>query len=152
FRQVDGDVFVRFVLNAVNHADDHFWTTNTHFEAFATHGFDQYREVQLATARDLELVSGVAFFNAQCNVVQQLFVQTFLDVTGSHELAFFTAERRVVYLEGHGNGWLVNGQRLHRFNVLWVAQGVGDEQLFEAADADDVAGSSFFDVYTVQTV
>ncbi|RML47359.1 hypothetical protein APX70_200362 [Pseudomonas syringae pv. maculicola] len=152
FRQVDGDVLERFVLDAINHADDHFRTTNTHFEAFATHGFDQYREVQLTTAGDLELVGGVAFFNAQGNVVQQFFVQTFLDVTAGDELAFFTAERRVVYLERHGNGRFVNGQRLHRFNVLWVAQGVGDEQLFEAADADDVAGSCFFDVYTVQTV
>ena len=83
----------RFVLDAVNHTDDHFRTTNTHFEAFATHGFDQYREVQLTTAGDFELVGGVAFFNAQSNVEQQLLVQTFLDVTAGHELAFFTAER-----------------------------------------------------------
>ena len=108
--------------------------------------------MQLTTAGDLELVSRVAFFNAQSNVVQQLFVQTFLDVTGRHELAFFTAERRVVYLESHGNGWLVNGQRLHRFNVHRITQGVGDEQRIHTADANDVACRSFFNVYTVQTV
>src|SRR3546814_9473225 len=51
-------------------------------------------------------------FNAQCHVVEQLLVQTLLDVTAGHELAFFTAEWRVVDLEGHGNGWLVDGQRL----------------------------------------
>ena len=108
--------------------------------------------MQLTTARHFELVSGVAFFNAQGNVVEQFFVQTFFDVTAGDELAFTAAERRVVNLEGHRNGWFVNGQRLHRFNIQWVAQSVGDEQLVEAADADDVACRSFFNVDTVQTV
>ncbi|MNZ27469.1 hypothetical protein D3C78_446880 [compost metagenome] len=108
--------------------------------------------MQLTTAGNLELVSRVAFFNAQCNVVQQLFVQTFLDVTAGDELAFLAAERRVVDLEGHRNGRLVNGQWLHRLDVVHVAQGVGDEQLVETADADDVASLGFFDVDTVQAV
>ncbi len=108
--------------------------------------------MQLTTAGNFELVSRVAFFNAQRHVVQQLFVQTVLDVTAGDELAFLAAERRVIDLEGHGNGRLVNGQRLHRFDVVLVAQGVGDEQFIHTADANDVAGSSFFDVNTVQTV
>ena len=108
--------------------------------------------MQLTTAGDLELVGAVAFFNAQGHVVQQLLVQTLLDVAAGDELAFLAAERRVVDLEGHGNGRLVDGQRLHRFDVVDVAQGVGDEQLIHTADADDVTGGGFFDVHAVQAV
>jgi hypothetical protein len=43
------------------------------------------------------------------------------------ELAF-TLQERSRSPEGHGNSWFVNGQRLHRFDVQWVAQSVGDEQ------------------------
>src|SRR5690606_31047555 len=114
FRDVDGDVLERLLLDAVDFADDHFRTTYSHLEAFTTHGFDQYRQVQFATARYLELVRRIGFLNAQGNVVQQLFVQTVLDVAAGDELAFLAAERRVVDLEGHRNGRLVNGQRLHR--------------------------------------
>ena len=53
---------------------------------------------------------------------------------------FAAGERRIVDLEGHAHGRLVDGQRRQRLDVLRVAQGIGDEQLLHAADADDVAG------------
>ena len=46
---VDDDIFIGLMLFAVNFLDHNFWTRNAQLKAFATHGFDQYRQVQLTT-------------------------------------------------------------------------------------------------------
>src|SRR5690606_21872591 len=147
---VDDDILVGLLLLAVDFLDDHFRAAYGQLEAFTAHGFNEYRQVQFTTAGDLELVRGVAFFNAQGDVVQQFLLQTLLDVAAGDELAFLAGERRVVGLEGHGHGRLVNGQWRQGFDVVHVAQGVGDVQLVHAADADDVAGLGFFDFNALQ--
>lgn len=96
--------------------------------------------MQFATAGNLELLRAVARLDAQRHVMQQFLLQALLDVAAGDELAFAAGERRIVDLEGHAHGRLVDGQRRQRLDVLRVAQGIGDEQLLHAADADDVAG------------
>src|SRR5690606_19136693 len=59
---VDDDVLVRLLFLAVERTDKHFRAADGQLKAFAAHRFDQYRQVQLATTGDLELVRGVAFF------------------------------------------------------------------------------------------
>src|SRR5690554_1412920 len=53
---VDDYLFIGLLLDPVDLLDDHLGTTYRQFEAFATHGFNQHREVQFATARDDELL------------------------------------------------------------------------------------------------
>lgn len=64
--------------------------------------------LQLTTTGNLEFLRAVAWLNTQGHVMDQFLFQTVLDVPRGNVLAFFTSERRVVDLERHGNGWLVN--------------------------------------------
>src|SRR5690606_41165158 len=84
-------------------------------------------------------ISILGFFNSQRNVVHQLFVQAVKDLTRGNEFTFFTTERRGVDVEEHGYGWFINGQGWQRFDVLRIADGVGDVQFTQTGDSDDVA-------------
>ena len=95
--------------------------------------------MQFTTAGDAELVRIFGLFHAQGHVVDQLLVQTLQNVAGGDELAFFTGERRGVDLEGHVHGRLVNGERRQGFDGTVVTDGVGDLQLAQTGDGDDVA-------------
>ncbi len=139
FFHVHGYGFERFLQFAIDGAQDNFRTGYRQLVAFATHVFDQDGEVQFTTTGYAELVRIIGLFHAQGHVVDQLLVQTLQDVAGGHELAFFTGERRGVDLEGHVHGRLVNGERRQRFNGTGVADGVGDLQLAQTGDGDDVA-------------
>jgi len=73
-----------------------------------------------------------------------LAVQAVLELAAGQELAtgqvLVAGERRVVDLEGHRDGRLVHGQRRQRFRGVQRADRVGDGQLGDAGDGDDVAG------------
>src|SRR5690606_14616919 len=71
----------------------HFRTGHAQFKAFPTHGFDQYRQVQLAPAGHHELVGRVALLYPQRHVMDQLPFQTLLDITAGDEFAILTGER-----------------------------------------------------------
>src|SRR5450830_2013744 len=51
FFYVNRQVFKRLVTHAIHHFEHHAWTRHSQLEAFATHVFDQNRQVQLAAAR-----------------------------------------------------------------------------------------------------
>ena len=59
-------------------------------------------------------------------------------------------ERRVVDLEGHADRRLVDGQRRQRFGRVERAEGVGDAEVGDAGDGDDVAGFGFLDFDALQ--
>src|SRR5476649_2814371 len=63
----------------------------------------------------LSLHDALPIFNAQGNVVEQFLVQTFLDVTAGDELAFTTAERRVVNRSEEHTSELQSHSDLHSF-------------------------------------
>ncbi len=138
---IDNHLLVRLLDNTVNFFLDNFWTRNTHFETFTTHGFDQYRQVQFTTPRNDEFVWGIARLNTQSNVVDKFLVQTIFDVSRGDELAFFTGERRIVHDKGHAYGWLINTQGRQSFNIFWITQGVGDAQAINAIDTNNVTRS-----------
>ena len=121
---VNNNVLVRLLFLAVHFPDNHFRATYSQLKVLATHIFDQHRQVQLSTTGHLELVHAFAFFNPQGHIVQQFFFQTLFDIATGDKLALFTAERRIVDLEGHGHGGLVNGQRRQCLDVIHVTQSV----------------------------
>ena len=152
FFHVDHDDFVRLLDLAIHFLLDNFRTGNTQLEAFTAHGFDQYRQVQFTTAGDAEFFRSITGLDTQCHVVDQLTFQTLLDVAAGDELAFLTGEGRVVDLEGHGHGRLVHGQGRQCLDHIRITQGIGDVQLVQTGDADDVAGFGSIHFDTIQTV
>src|SRR3546814_12363277 len=84
---------------------DDFRARHRQLEAFAAHGFDQHRQVQLAATGDQELVRVRAFLDLQRDVVQGFALQPFAQLAAGDELAaaavLVAGERRVVDLEGH---------------------------------------------------
>src|SRR5690606_31886493 len=144
-------VFERLLFTAVDFAEDNFRTGNRHLETFTTHVFDQNRQVQFTTTGYAEGISVFRFFNAQRNVVHQLFVQAVKDLTRGNEFTFFTTERRGVDVEEHGYRWFINRQGWQRFHVMRVADGVRDVQLAQTGDRDDITRCSQIAVDTLQT-
>ena len=145
FVKVKDDEFVGFVGFAVDFFVDDFGTRDAEFVAFAAHGFDEHGEVQLAPAADFEFVGVVHFFNAQGDVVDEFALQAFFDLPASDEFAFAPSEGGVVDLEGHAHGRLVHGEVRQGFNVVRVAEGVGDVERVNAGKGDDVAGGGAVD-------
>src|SRR5690606_3413896 len=136
--------FDRLHRLAVDLLDDHFRTRDGELETFAAHVLDQHRQVQFAAARDQELVGILELFDPQGDVVHGLALQPVLDLAAGEELAtrqvLAAGERRVVDLEGHRDRRLVDGQRRQCLGLVERADGVGDGQVGDAGDRDDVAG------------
>ena len=72
---------------AVDFLDDDFGARHGQLVAFATHGFDQHRQMQFAAARHLELVGSSVVFDAQRDVVQRLAHQALAHLAAGQELA-----------------------------------------------------------------
>src|SRR6201991_1055384 len=140
---VDHQFLDRLHLLAVDFLEDDFRTRHRQLVAFATHVLDQHRKMQFAAARDQELVGVGAVFHAKGDVVHLLAVETLTQLTAGEELAareiLVADERRVVDLEGHADHRLVDAQRRQRFRRIRRGQRVGDGQVGDARDGDDVA-------------
>ena len=66
--------------------------------------------------------------------------QAFFDLPTGDEFAFAPSEGGVVDLEGHAHGRLVYGEVRQGFDVVRVAEGIGDVEWVDAGEGDDVAG------------
>ena len=108
--------------------------------AFAPHHLDQDRELQLAAAEDLDLLGRVGVLDLQRHVAEQLALQPLAQVTRGHELPIAPGHRRRVDAEDHRHGRLVDGDRRNRDPMLGVGDGLADGDVFDAGQADDVAG------------
>ena len=154
FLDVDHQLFDRLHQLAVDFLDDDFRARYRQFEAFATHRLDQHRQVQFTTTGDQELVGIGAFLDLQRDVVQGLTLQPLADLAAGDELAaaevLATGERRVVDLERHADGRLIDGQR-QGLRGVHRAQGVGDAEALDAGNGDDIAGLGFLDLDPLQT-
>ena len=108
---IDGHLFDRFALLAVDLLDDDLGLSYLEFVTFATHGFDQHREVQHAPSEYDETVGVGSRFDAQGEVFLQLAVEALLDMAGGDVFAVLAEERRVVDREEHRHRRFVDGDR-----------------------------------------
>ena len=122
---------------------DDFGARHGQFVAFAAHGLDQHRQMQFATARNLEFVRVLGFLDTQCDIVQNFAHQPIADLAAGHEPAFLAAERRIVHLERHADGGLVHGHDRQTFGGIDRADRIGNAQALDAGNRDDVAGFGF---------
>ena len=96
--------------------------------------------MQFAAARHDKAIRRAAFLHAQRDIVQKLPVQTVADVAAGDELPLAAGERRVVHLEGHAHGRLVDVQRRQGLGGVRRTERGRDLETIDAGDADDVAG------------
>ena len=141
FLDIDGQRLPRLADLAVDCLQNHLGAGNGQLVAFAAHVLDQDREVQLATAGNLELVRVLGRLDAECDVVDQLLVEARAQVAAGDVLALAPAQRRVVDLKGHADRRLVYQQRRQRLDHFGIADRVRDLQPVDAGKGDDVAGA-----------
>ena len=150
--QVDGEVFIRLALLAVDFLVHHARLADGQLEAFAAHVFQQDGEVQFATAGDAEHVGVAGFIDAQRDVDQQFLGQAFADLAAGDELAFGAGQRRRVDHEVHVQRRFVHRQHRQADRVFAVADGDADADGVQPGNDDDVAGFGFFHRHAVQTL
>ncbi len=107
--------------------------------ALAAHGLDEHREVHDAPALDLEGVRAVGGGELQRHVPRGGPLQAREDLAAGDVVAFLAREGRVVDVEHHRDGGLVEGDGGQGLHVLGVAQRVADAKLLHAGHDGDVA-------------
>ncbi len=135
---------------AVDFSLYHFRARYAQLVTFPAHGFDQYRQVQFTPAGDLELVGAVALLHAQRDVVNQFLFQAVLDIARGDVFAFPPGKGGVVDHKRHADRGFVHGQGGQGLDVIRVAQGVGNTQIVDAVDADDIPGAGVLGLHPVQ--
>jgi hypothetical protein len=89
---VDFQQFVRFALLAVDLANDDFRLANRQFITFATHGFDQYGQMQNTSTGNLEGFLVFCLFNSQSHIGLKFAVQSVTQISAGDELAMLTSQ------------------------------------------------------------
>ena len=152
-RYVDGQCFHRLHQLAVFIAvHNNLRFTNLQLKAFTTHGFNQNRQMQLATTSNLISIRAVGFFNTHGNVGFNLFEQTVTQVTAGNEFAFTTGKRAVVNVEEHGQSRFVNLDALQSFRIFAVSDGVADVSVLQTDQRNDITCFNLRHFYTLQAL
>ena len=110
------------------------------FVAFAPHGLDQNRQLQLAASHDATGFGTARFLNSKGDIRQQLFFQTLAQIARCDVRAFAAGERRCVDRENHRDRRLIDlnvRQRLRRFRIR---DGLADVYSLNPGNRENVAG------------
>jgi hypothetical protein len=135
---VDGELLEGLARDAVDHLDHDPRAGDRELIALAAHVLDQDREVQLAAPGDQELVRIVGRLHRRATLWMSSRASRSRDLAAGEELPVAPRERGVVDLEvmltvGSSTVSAAAPRRSRR-----VAQGVGDAQVVDAGDRDDV--------------
>src|SRR6266850_4126599 len=114
--------------------------------AFAAHLLDNDSDLHFTTATDVENVRSLGLLDSNGNIGPNFLNQPLPDVAGGDEFAVDASERAVVDRELHLNGGRIDRHEGQRHAVFGIGDGFADEDVFEAGQADDVAGMSFGDL------
>ncbi len=139
FFDVDGEQFVGLAFHAINILENHPRARDGQFVAFAAHIFDEDGQMQLAPAGNQEDVGILGVLDAQGNIGKQFLVQTLTNLAAGDEFAFLTRKGRGIDLEIHRQGGLVDLQRWQGHELVGLAEGHANTDLFNAGDEHDVA-------------
>ena len=139
FFDVDGKKFVRFLLFAVHHLQEHAGTAHGELVPFAAHVFKKNREVQFTAAADFPHGFIRRGTQTHGNVGLQFAFQTFTNLAARHELAFATRERRRVHHEVHREGGFIHLQHRERFRSGRIRNRRTDVEIFDTVHKNDVA-------------
>ena len=151
FRHVDDDVLDRLPALAVAFGDDDLRLGDRELVAFAAHRLDEDREMQFAAAAHFERVGRVGVGDAQRDVGFEFAHEALANLARREKLAFASGKRRVVDAERHRDGRFVDRDRVNALGFVRVGNRVADVEVFDARDADDVAGRRFLDLDALQS-
>src|SRR5690554_2803393 len=90
--QVDGKLFNGLVLFTGYFLNDYTGLTHLQFVAFATHGFDEHRQVQNAAAVNVPGIGRVGGLYTKSQVFFQFLIEAVLDVARGNQFTFLTEE------------------------------------------------------------
>ena len=152
FFNVGGHQFDRLVLVAIDLAEHDTWLGHGQLVAFAAHVLQQNSQVQLAATHDFKNTFFVGFFDAQRDIVLQLFLQAVPDLAASHILAFATGQRAGVDAKVHGQRGLVHLQHRQGRRVGRVGDGDANADVGNAVDQHNFARTGFAGLHALQTL
>src|SRR5438309_1907168 len=98
--------------------------------------------MQLAAARDQELIRDIRLFDTQRDVRLELAVEAGSNLTGGHERAFAPSERRGVDADGHAYCRWLEIEPRKRIGRVNRCNRVPDVDRVESRQQDNVAGAS----------
>ena len=122
---------------------NHFRARDEDLVTFAAHLLDENGDLHFAAAADVENFRIGRLRDAQGDVRADFLDQPFPDMTRGDELAVLAGERAVVDGEFHLNRRRIDRHERQRGARFRIADGFADEHVFEAGQADDVAGVRF---------
>src|SRR5207247_1754440 len=93
FADVNGEVLDRLHALSVDELDDRLGPGDLELITLATHGLDEDRKVQLATAAEKEALGDLSVGDVQAQVGVQLLVETGAKLAGGRELALAARKR-----------------------------------------------------------
>jgi len=146
-RNFDLEVFDRFKELAVFVVlENHLRRTDGEFIKFTAHVFNENREVQNTTARDLERRCAFCLFDEEGGVCHVGAFQTFLELVTRHELSTILAsERGGIHSEEHGDCRRVDVDTRQVLRIACSAERITNVEVVKACDEDDFARTGFFD-------
>ena len=136
---IDDQLLIRFMDPTINHFGHRFRLGNLELVSFPPHCLHQYRQVQLAPARNQELIGSVGGFHSQTHVGAQFPHQPFVQIAGGAVGSLLAHQRRGVDPEGHLDRWLFYFDCRKRLRTFRGRYGIADTQIADSGNGDDVA-------------
>ncbi len=127
----------------------HFRFAYGKFIAFPPHVLNEYGQMELPPAGNLQAVWAVGFFHPQGYVCVQFPEQTVSDMAGGDEFPFLPGKGAVIYNKVHGNGRLGNLLEINGAGVFRGADGVADMDIRNAGNGYNGANFRFCHVYFI---
>ena len=128
----------RLMKLAVNHLCNNLRTGNLKFIILTAHCFDKDWKVEFTSARYLECIGAVCFFNTKSNICFNFLEKSVTKVTGGYILTLSACKRWVVYDKVHWNRRLVNLYERKRLNAIVWTDCFTDIDILNTAYANDV--------------
>src|SRR5947207_6052806 len=146
-RKIDIQIFQRLEQAAVLGAmENDFGPRHHHFVAFASHLFDQDRDLHFTARIELKCAGRFGIAHLQRNIAARLAGQTVTNVARGDKFSFASGKRRIVHQNAHPNCRRIDIDKLQRWSILRVGQGLADVNFFEAGQANNIASGSLFDL------
>ncbi len=139
FGDVDGEPLDRLVDLAVDVLDDDLRLPDGELEGFASHHFNEDRQLEFASALHLPSVGAFGREDSDRHVADQFLIQAVLQEAGGEVLAGLARERGGVDADGHRHARLIDMNQRQWFRVVRIGEGLADHDLGDACDRDDVA-------------
>ena len=131
---------------------DHLGRADLKLVAFTAHGFDQDRQMQLATAAHEEGVCRVGRLNPQSHVALQRALEPFLDLAAGHPRALASGEGRCVDAERHADRRLFHRDDRECARIVHICNRFADVDFRDAGQGDDLTRGRLRNLQALQAL